>query len=749
MADIEQKVIIRAIDQVSKTQNKILENTKRTFDTMNKQSRKTQESIDGMRKSFISLKAVAAGVGTIVTGKLVSSFIKAGTEVEDLTAQFEVLLGSTENAKKRMEDLAKFAQTTPFKLSQVANASKVLETLTKGALAAGEGLRLVGDTAAARGADFDNLALHVGRAYDGLRNNRPVGESMMRLQELGIVTGGVRAEIESLTKQGLGVQAWDVLKRQLEENTGGMERMSKTVSGLGSTIKDQLSEVMRQMLNAGIWEKTQKFMTEIVSKLNEALDKGTFQRWGANILKVAENLDVLVSAGKVFFVAFAVSKIKAIEVAFKSFAVSLRASMVTINPVLTGLTVALGGMSIALDKLAKHADKSADAMGGVNKLTKEHSKILSEHLPKVIELDKKYGDAVISNRHLAKQIHEHKNAIDAIMGTGYTERFIKKSTEEQERLAQAFSKTTTAIKKQKEETGQGGSKTVNTVTTKEEFVPGPQKGNLLGEQILATHKANQEKINAQRIKFEEAQREVIRAEKEKELNLRYEIEEMMISSQAQSREKELAQEMLHFKKLTDISINEKAKNHKYVEAMEANHKKKIFEINKKYDQMRVQNAFTVTSNLLTAGQLLVDGNKDLAMLSKIISMGQITVNTAMGVSKALSMGPFGIPLAASIGALGAAQLVKASQVTYAAKGADFVTNGPQMLVVGDNPGGRERVQVTPESSPNINGPKGANVSIGNLSINQDVDFFEQIENNPEEFGKAFARALKRGALEGF
>jgi len=41
-----------------------------------------------------------------------------------------------------------------------------------------------------------------------------------------------------------------------------------------------------------------------------------------------------------------------------------------------------------------------------------------------------------------------------------------------------------------------------------------------------------------------------------------------------------------------------------------------------------------------------------------------------------------------------------------AKGGDFVTSGPQMIEVGDNPGGRERVQVTPLSSPNIDGPQG-------------------------------------------
>ena len=49
----------------------------------------------------------------------------------------------------------------------------------------------------------------------------------------------------------------------------------------------------------------------------------------------------------------------------------------------------------------------------------------------------------------------------------------------------------------------------------------------------------------------------------------------------------------------------------------------------------------------------------------------------------------------------------------AASGADFETSGPQMMLVGDNPGGRERVQVTPLSSPNIEGPQGggANVTV--------------------------------------
>ena len=61
-----------------------------------------------------------------------------------------------------------------------------------------------------------------------------------------------------------------------------------------------------------------------------------------------------------------------------------------------------------------------------------------------------------------------------------------------------------------------------------------------------------------------------------------------------------------------------------------------------------------------------------------------------------------------------------------------------MMVVGDNPGGRERVQVTPLSSPNIDGPQGGGVSVyvsGNV-LSQDFVEGELAENIKE--------AIRRG-----
>ena len=61
-----------------------------------------------------------------------------------------------------------------------------------------------------------------------------------------------------------------------------------------------------------------------------------------------------------------------------------------------------------------------------------------------------------------------------------------------------------------------------------------------------------------------------------------------------------------------------------------------------------------------------------------------------------------------------------------ARGGDFVTSGPQMIMVGDNPGGRERVQITPTSSPNLEGPRGGGVTINFSGPVTDRDFVRDV-----------------------
>ena len=75
----------------------------------------------------------------------------------------------------------------------------------------------------------------------------------------------------------------------------------------------------------------------------------------------------------------------------------------------------------------------------------------------------------------------------------------------------------------------------------------------------------------------------------------------------------------------------------------------------------------------------------------------------------------------------AAGMANVQAIEKAATGADFVTNGPQMLMVGDNPSGAEHVSITPlGGDPNIKGPQGGGAI--NISFNSPIMSEEYTED---------------------
>jgi hypothetical protein len=103
---------------------------------------------------------------------------------------------------------------------------------------------------------------------------------------------------------------------------------------------------------------------------------------------------------------------------------------------------------------------------------------------------------------------------------------------------------------------------------------------------------------------------------------------------------------------------------------------------------------------------------DEAVRKKQIGTVSAIVDTASAIIGFLANpgGFAGIALSAAAGVTGAIQLaaINAAPVPAFATGGNFVTDGPQMIMVGDNPGGRERVSVTPQGSANLNGGGGTN-----------------------------------------
>ena len=146
------------------------------------------------------------------------------------------MLGTTEKAQQRINEIIDFSSRTPFELEELVEADRQLQVYTGGVLNAEGGLKLIGDAAAANVRDIRELSQWVGRLFaeiDG--NQKSLGESTRRLLEMGVITGKTRKEIENAkTAQ----EKWTVVLRQFTKFEGAMEKQSKTLNGLLSTLKD-------------------------------------------------------------------------------------------------------------------------------------------------------------------------------------------------------------------------------------------------------------------------------------------------------------------------------------------------------------------------------------------------------------------------------------------------------------------------------------------------------------------------------
>lgn len=201
------------------------------------------------KASIIGLGATAISAGVGLGGAIAKA-----ADMETYKTQFATLLKSAGAAENRMKALAKFAATTPFELPEIAAASKTLETMAGSVLSVGNGLRMVGDIAAGSGMRFEEASMWVGRLYDGLQNNRPVGEALMRLSEVGVISGSVRGKIEALVAAGNGLKGWDIATEAFGRFGGSMDALSKTWSGKISSLKDAISgnlvEIGKPIINA-------------------------------------------------------------------------------------------------------------------------------------------------------------------------------------------------------------------------------------------------------------------------------------------------------------------------------------------------------------------------------------------------------------------------------------------------------------------------------------------------------------------
>lgn len=241
--------------------------------------------VDSLTAGFMALGDAVVAMGREMVG--------VNSQFEQYEIQFSTLLGSTEAAQERMEELAEFGRTTPFELPGVVEASRVLEVFGGEVLATGDNLRLVGDIAAGTGKPFEDVAFWVGRLYDALQNGQPFGEAAMELQQMGAMSGATRKQLEDM--QDAGASANDIFAtfsdQTGEKFSGMMQEMSSSMAGMVSNLEDT-----KQAFLQTLGQETFGVLTDILKSLMGAIEENQelIERWaqeaGHDIGRVVEAL---------------------------------------------------------------------------------------------------------------------------------------------------------------------------------------------------------------------------------------------------------------------------------------------------------------------------------------------------------------------------------------------------------------------------------------------------------------------------
>jgi tape measure domain-containing protein len=133
--------------------------TKLGFDVDEKGIKENEKRVQGFKKKAIGgLKKAALGIGVALAGIGVAA-IKTAGDMETITTQFEVMLGSAEKAKTLIKDLRKFSVETPFELQDLAKGSQNLLAAGVASEKVVDTMKMLGDTAGGSTEKLNGLIL--------------------------------------------------------------------------------------------------------------------------------------------------------------------------------------------------------------------------------------------------------------------------------------------------------------------------------------------------------------------------------------------------------------------------------------------------------------------------------------------------------------------------------------------------------------------------------------------------------------
>lgn len=230
-------------------------------DASKKQSEITKKQTDATGQAAKALAAQYASSIASTISQAGISVLKYGTSynmsIESLSASFETLLGSTDKAKAKMEELRKYAAETPFSLNGISEATKTLLSFQVPAEETQGILEQLGDISLGNEQKLQGLSLVFGQTASA---GRLMGQDLLQfinngfnpLNYIAQRTGESMEELrDRMSKGGVSV---DEVKQAFVDATSaggqfykGTEKGAQTTAGRLSTLKDNFAALAGQI----------------------------------------------------------------------------------------------------------------------------------------------------------------------------------------------------------------------------------------------------------------------------------------------------------------------------------------------------------------------------------------------------------------------------------------------------------------------------------------------------------------------
>lgn len=359
------------VDNATSTLKKVQKDVDKTGVELNKQEQAwgKLKTASGNAMSSINnfVKKGALVVGGL-TGGMVALGIKSNASLESSRASWETLLGTQDKANKMLKDISKFAASTPFSKMGIDEMAKQLNNAGYEGDDLFKQLTKFGDMGGAFGVQEDSLKEMV-RQYSQVQMAQVAyTEDLNILQDRGIpiykalsqVTGVAVADVKKMASEGkITAEVYNAAIDSIANTTkGSMDKQSATFNGMWSTIKDNFTNIMQQVIEPLFAKIIEKMPTIILffdtfgAKLEEG--KGVLDSLKESITQVFGE-EIMGKINKMLEV------VKIITIAY----VALNAVMFVANLINT-LSTAWGVLSTALGIGAVATEGATVAQTGLN-----------------------------------------------------------------------------------------------------------------------------------------------------------------------------------------------------------------------------------------------------------------------------------------------------------------------------------------------------------------------------------------------